>query len=146
MADYLVKYIDDVEQINYKLFREKKKEDLFLYAEAISKLEFYFDNRLAITNITLKDLEKYNTNEDSTPGLIFLLSGLKDIDVLCVMCEEMNGRYKIAFMSNTTDVCHLASLFGGGGHKFASGCKVYGTKNTVKKKIIEKTREYLCME
>lgn len=146
IADFLVKNIDNVEQINYKLFREKKKEELYLYADAISKLEFYYDNRLALTTITLKDLERLNTTEDSTPGLIFLLSGLKDIDVLCVMCEEENGKYKIAFRSNTTDVCALASLFGGGGHKFASGCKIYGTKNTVKKKILEKTREYLCME
>lgn len=145
-AEFLIKNIDNVEQINFILFRQKKLEEISLYAEAINKLEYYFDNRFAITNITQKDLKKFNTDDNSTIGLIFLLSGLKNIDILCVMCEESNGKYKIAFRSNTTDVCAFASLFGGGGHKFASGCKIYGTKNTVKNKIIEKAKEYLCTE
>lgn len=145
-AEFLIKKIDNVEQINFILFRQKKLEEISLYAEAINKLEYYFDQRFAITNITLKDLKNFNTDENSTVGLIFLLSGLKDIDILCVMCEETNGKYKIAFRSNTTDVCAFASLFGGGGHKFASGCKIYGTKNTVKNKILEKAKEYLCTE
>lgn len=37
-------------------------------------------------------------------------------------------------------------MFGGGGHKFASGCKIFGSKNYAKNLIIEKTREYLCTE
>ncbi|MBE5745851.1 MAG: bifunctional oligoribonuclease/PAP phosphatase NrnA [Clostridiales bacterium] len=146
IAELLIENIDNVEQINYKLFREKKKEDLALYAEAISRLEYYYNNKFAITYVTTKDFEKLQTTDESTPGLIFLLSGLKDIDILCVMCEEPGAKYKVAFRSNTTNVCNFASLFGGGGHKFASGCKIYGTKNTVKKKILEKAREFLCTE
>lgn len=146
IVNELIEKIENLEQINYILFREKTKEEIMLYAEAMSRLEFHLNNRLALTYISLKDLEKLNLEQDKTTGLIFLLSGLKDIDVICVVCEEKQGIHKVAFRSNKTNVQALASLFGGGGHKFASGCKIYGGKNLVKRTIIEKTKEYLCTE
>ena len=144
IAGELVAKFDDVDNINFLLFREKRKEEVSLYAEAINKLEYHVNDRLAITNITLKDLEKHNAKQTDTIGLVFLLSGLKDVDVVCVVCEEKEGQYKVAFRSKSTNVCAIAQLFGGGGHKLASGCKIYGSKNSVKKKIIAKVQEYLC--
>lgn len=142
----LIKKIDNIEDVNYTLFRQKSKQEISLYADCLTKLEYHIDEKLAITYITQKDLLKHNASEEDSVGLIFLLSGLKDVDVICVMCEEKEGQYKIAFRSRTTNVCNLAKIFGGGGHKFASGCKIYGCKNFVKNKIIQKTREYLCTE
>lgn len=146
IANELVKAIDNIEDINYVLFREKDLNEVRLYGEAISKLECYFDNKLAITNITLKDFEKTKSNFDATTGLVFMLSGLKNVNIICVMSEDTDGAYKVAFRSKNTDVCALAKLFGGGGHKFAAGCKIYGTRNSVKQKILNKVKEYLCME
>lgn len=142
----IIKKIDDIENINYILFRQKRKEELSLYADCLNKLEYHINDKLAITNITKKDLEKHGANEDDSVGLIFLLSGLINVDVICVICEEKYGQFKVAFRSKTKDVCSLAKKFGGGGHKFASGCKIYGTKNSVKRTIIEKTKDYLCTE
>ena len=146
IVGYLLKQINDIENVNYILFRQKKKEELSLYADCLAKLEYHVNDNLAITSITKKDLEKNNAKEDDSVGLIFLLSGLTNVKVVCVMCEEKFGQYKVAFRSKNTDVCALAKMFGGGGHKFASGCKIYGTKNSVKRLIIEKTKEYLCTE
>jgi len=146
IVNKLLKEINDIENVNYILFRQKRKEELSLYSDCLSKLEYHVGDNLAITNITLKDLEKHNAIEEDSVGLIFLLSGLQNVKVICVMCEEKFGQFKVAFRSKTTDVCALAKMFGGGGHKFASGCKIYGTKNSVKRLIIEKTKEYLCTE
>lgn len=144
IANELAKQIDNIEDINYKLFREKPVNEVKLYGEAINKLELLLNNRFAITNVTLKDFEKVNASLESTPGLIFMLSGLKGVDIICIMSEEKRNTYKVSFRSKTTDVCSFAKMFGGGGHKFASGCKIYGSKFMVKQKIIEKAREYLC--
>lgn len=142
-AKFLSKNLEDkVEQINYSLFREKSFNEIKLTGEAITKLESYFDNKLAITDISQKDLTKFDVSIDYTPSIIFLLSGLKNFDVICVMCEEKFGVYRVSFRSNKADVCALAKMFGGGGHKFASGCKIYGGRNVVKKKILEKVQEY----
>lgn len=136
IANELVKCIDDVEDINYHLFREKELTEIKLYGEAFSRLEIY-ENKLAFVCLTLKDFKNLNAQLDDTIGLIFTLSGLKNIKVICVAAEEKPNCYKIAFRSKMVDVCALAKVFGGGGHKFASGCKIYGAKNKIKQKIIE---------
>ena len=145
IANELVKNIDDVEQINYILFRQKDYKEIKLYGNAIKNLEL-IDNNLAITCVTNKDFKATNTNLDNTTGLIFLLSGIVDAKVICVISEEKPNCFKASFRSNVVDVCSLAKIFGGGGHKFASGCKLYGSKNTVKQKIIDAVKGYLCTE
>lgn len=146
IANELVKNIDDVEDINYNLFRVKSFNEVKLYGEAIKKLDVCLNGHLAITDVTLKDFEKTNTGLENTTELVFMLSGLENVDIICVMSEEKAGTYKVSFRSKKIDVGALASLFGGGGHSLASGCKIYGTRNTVKQKIINKVKEYLCME
>lgn len=143
IANALVEGIEDeIEKINYMLFREKSFNELKLTAEAINRLESFFDDKFAFTILTQRDLKKLDIPIDYTPNIIFLLSGLKNYDVICVACEESQGVFRVSFRSSKTDVCLLARMFGGGGHKFASGCKVYGNKNLVRKKILDKAEEY----
>lgn len=148
IVDFLVKgNEEDIEKINYSLFREKGFNEIKLTGVAINKLENLFDGKLAFTTITQKDLIKHDVHIEYTPSIIFLLSGLKDFDVICVVCEEKPGVFRTSFRSNKVDVCAFAKMFGGGGHKFASGCKIYGNQNVVRKKIIEKAKEFFsCME
>lgn len=145
-ANELVKNIDNVEDVNYNLFRVKSFNEVKLYGEAIKKLEICLNGQLAITDVTIRDFEKTNTGLENTSELVFMLSGLENVGIVCVMSEEKAGTYKVSFRSKKIDVGTLASLFGGGGHGLASGCKIYGTRNTVKQKIIDKVKEYLCME
>ena len=148
VADELVQGIESkIEKMNYVLFREKSFNEIKFTGEVISKLESHFKGKFAMCDILQKDLKKYNISIDYTPNIIFLFSGLANYDIICVICEEKEGVFRVSFRSSKIDVCNIARLFGGGGHKFAAGCKIYGTKNTVKKNIIEKVKEYLkCME
>ena len=146
IANELVKNIDDVEDVNFRLFRQKSLGEIRLFAQAVNNLELPLNNKLAISCITLKDFEKTKTSFEHTIGIVFSLSGLENTDIICVMSEEKSGTFKVSFRSKTVDVGKLSLLFGGGGHKYASGCKLYGTKNTVKQKIIDKVKEFLCME
>lgn len=142
-AEFLTDGIcDEIEKLNYTLFREKTFEELKLTGEAISKLESHLDNKFAITDIMQRDLLKHNVPIECTPNIIFLVSGLKDYDVICVICEEKAGVFRVSFRSNKVDVSELARMFGGGGHKFAAGCKIYGGRNAVKNKILKACKVY----
>ena len=137
---------DEIAKLNYYLFRETEFGEIKLLGEAINKLETYYNDQFAITDMTTKDLEKHNAKMEYTSSVVYLLSGLKDYKVVCVMCEEGRGAFKVSFRSNRYDVCALAKSFGGGGHKFAAGCKIYGSRNTVKKIILQRAKEFLCTE
>ena len=57
---------------------------------------------------------------------------------------EMGERkYKISFRSKTADVNGVASTFGGGGHKLASGCQIQGEYEEVIDKITFAVSRYI---
>lgn len=145
MASEIVKNID-CSLINTINFREKTLSQFKLYAKGFSSIELSLDNYLATVVLTEQDLMLINATIQDTDGLVFQLSGLKDAKVIALLCEEKKGQYKVSLRSKTEDVSIIAKAFGGGGHKFASGCKIYGTKNTVRNKLIDKVREISCTE
>ena len=142
IAGKLIEKIDNIDEINYLLFRKKRKTEIKLLNEALKRLEFYLNDKLSITYLTKEDFAKFGADFADTTSIVYLLSGL-DVDISCVISEEKEGVFKVALRSHTKNVCVFANLFGGGGHKFASGCKIYGTKNTVIQKILEKAKVFL---
>lgn len=145
MASEIVKYIDCV-PINNTNFREKTLSQYKLYAKGFNSIELSLNNYLATVVLTEQDLRLIDASIQDTDGLVFHLSGLKDAKIIALLCEEKKGQYKVSLRSKTEDVSIIAKAFGGGGHKFASGCKIYGTKNTVRNKLIDKVREISCTE
>ena len=133
----------NAEEINFHFLREKSLSQLKLYALGLSSIEVHFNNFLATIVISNRDLKASNTSYDDTSGLVYLFGGLKGVKVVALLCEEKLGEYKVSFRSREVDVCKIAEIFGGGGHKFASGCKIYGTKNTAKKVLLNKIETYL---
>lgn len=145
MTSEIVKHIDCT-PINNANFREKSLNQYKLYAKGFSSIELSLNNYLATVVLTEQDLMLIGASIQDTDGLVFQLSGLKDAKVIALLCEEKKGQYKVSLRSKTEDVSIIAKAFGGGGHKFASGCKIYGTKNTVRNKLIDKVREISCTE
>ena len=43
--------------------------------------------------------------------------------------------YSVSFRGKHRNVSIIAEAFGGGGHKLASGCNIFGTHNTIIEKI-----------
>ncbi|MDP8233703.1 MAG: DHHA1 domain-containing protein, partial [Candidatus Saelkia tenebricola] len=41
------------------------------------------------------------------------------------------------------DVNKIAALFGGGGHKMASGCRVKGSLTSVQNRVLREIKKYL---
>lgn len=75
IVGFLTNEIEDIENINYILFRQKRKEELSLYADCLSRLEYHVNENLAITTITKKDLLKHKALEEDSVGLIFFTIG-----------------------------------------------------------------------
>ena len=145
MTSEIVRHIDCT-SINNANFRERTLSQYKLYAKGFSGIELWLDNYLATVVLTEQDLHLVDATIQDTDGLVFQLSSLKDAKVIALLCEEKKGQYKVSLRSKTEDVSIIAKAFGGGGHKFASGCKIYGTKNTVRNKLIDKVREISCTE
>ena len=88
-------------------------------------------------------MEKYSANDECMEGLTEKLRAIVTTRVAFVAKEMKSGATKISMRSKFADVAKICEVFGGGGHKFASGCTIKApVEDAVKRVLAEiKTRE-----
>lgn len=132
----LIDYGFDLNQANYYLFKLRTKPQIMLAQVAFNSLQFLQDGKLAILSITEKDFKETNTSQKDTFFLPDIVINIEGVKVGVAISEEKNGLFRCSFRSvGDYDVSLLAQIFGGGGHKNASGCNIFGHLPTVIKKI-----------
>jgi phosphoesterase RecJ-like protein len=123
-------------KINKIVFDEHKISKIFLIGKVINNLQFFLDNRLAITVLTQKDLEEVGAQPDEVEGLINIGRDIIGVEVSILIKEKNLDEYKIGFRSNEyVDVGEIALDLGGGGHSRASGCTISGNKDEIINKL-----------
>ncbi len=113
----------------YKIFRLKSN---ILY-----NARFFENHTIGLININLQDLADTNTENDHTEGFINEIINIESVKVAISVMEIKSMAYKVSFRSkNDISAEACAKCFGGGGHKYAAGCKVFGYLDDVIEKIL----------
>ena len=100
------------------------------------------DGGLVWTTLSISDREqvKYPGNDDA--DLVNVLSSIESSKIAVILIEQKNGMIKVSWRSKPGyDVSEVASSFGGGGHRAASGAMISGTLDDVQKAVLSATRE-----
>jgi bifunctional oligoribonuclease and PAP phosphatase NrnA len=97
------------------------------------------------TTLTLADRKAtgYTGNDDA--DLISVISSIDEADVAIIFVEQNKHSTKVSWrgLKPNIDVSQIASQFGGGGHKAASGAELTGSLEDIQHRVLEKTREAL---
>ena len=109
---------------------------------ALNRLEFFENGKITFTYITNKDKEELGIKSGELDGIAAVGTTIKDVQVAIFAHEKEEG-FKISFRSNSVDVSDICMLFGGGGHKLASGCLIDADIDEVKKAVINETKKHL---
>lgn len=142
-AGQLLEYGADLNKIVYNTMVRQSKERAKLFATVMNGIRYLLDDKLGIVTVRLSDFENANAKKDDTEGFIDFLMGVETIEVgVCIM-ETEKDKYKISFRSKTTDVNAVAGVFGGGGHKLASGCRLFGNIEEIIDKIRYAVKQHL---
>ena len=85
----------------------------------------------------------YTGNDDA--DLISVISSIDEADIAIIFVEQNKNKTKVSWrgLKPNIDVAQIASQFGGGGHKAASGAELTGTLEDVQKRVLEITRKAL---
>lgn len=118
----------DYRQIQESTMRSKSIGSLKLWGRAFERLRIDPESQIAITAITLQDLQEFGLGAESVEGLSNFLNGVHGVRALLVLSERAGGIIKgsLRTMDACTDVSKLAMLMGGGGHKKAAGFTLPG--------------------
>ena len=111
--------------LNKILFRTSSKARLSLEALIFSSLRYYHDGKTVISIVTKEMLDKAGAAEIDSQD-IAALPGRAEGAFTSATIKEIDANHcKVSLRSNgIVDANKICALFGGGGHKMASGCAI----------------------
>ena len=110
-------------------FANKKLSTLKLWGIAFEKAKINPKNGLITTVLTKHDIEECNASTDDIGQVASILNTVPGTKFSLVLSERDKGTIKGSLRSEQykgVDVSEIAHMFGGGGHKLASGFEVKG--------------------
>ncbi len=128
-----------IKEICRKALRNKTKAHCKLERLVYDRLEFYEDDKIAISYITIEDNQNTGAKLGDEEGLTEMLRDIEGVEV-AVLLKEKEGKngYKASLRSHETiNVSEICLLLGGGGHPGAAGCFIPGTLEQAKTKILD---------
>lgn len=96
---------------------------LRIEGRSLENLQIFADGKAVISYITQDEIKGFGGTYEYADTCIDRLRTIEGVEVACMIKENEEGEYKVSLRSkNYADVNAVAVLFGGGGHKMASGC------------------------
>lgn len=127
-----------------QIFNRRSLGATKLIARFIDKIRLYENGMLAISIITLNDIEESGADLSDTEILIDYAREIEGVEIAAFIREMSRDTYKISLRANAyADVGELAAQFGGGGHVKAAGCMIKGNIYNVTETLIKAARNYL---
>jgi len=118
-------------------FLQHSAEEMRYIGETLATLELHYQRRILTMYSTVAMSKENNIDPESIMNATRWVQGIKGIEVIIYLREEKEGVYKISLRSETVDVNKIAVLYGGGGHKQAAGCYLYGKLEEAKEKLLK---------
>jgi len=135
----LLEYGVDPAHVYAMTFNSKSLAHFRLLGEALKLLHIHDTGRIVSLIIPLSVYRDVGAREEDNEGIIEVIKGLKNVDLIIFLRQLTPERFKGSLRSvNRIDCNHLANLFGGGGHLKASGFVMDGDVRRMGRSIIER--------
>lgn len=124
----------DMETIVKNMYKNRNISQLKTWGRILDNMKLT-PNNIVVSGITRKELEACCSSTAETSGIIDYLSTVKDAEFATLLVEDEKGNVRGSFRTRKNDInlSEMAEMFGGGGHKKASGFNLPGVlrKETV---------------
>lgn len=116
-----------VHPISKYMFRSHKLSSLKLWGRVLENMKITADN-VAVSVLRQYDFKELGSDVEEAGGVIDLLNSVPGIKFSLLLCEDEKGFVKgsLRTQRNDVDLSTMAGIFGGGGHRKASGFSVPG--------------------
>ena len=133
-----------IEDVVNPIFNSMTINNFEMLKKVYASMEFYADNKFAMVLLKRQDFIETGTTLDDTDAFPDLPLQLECVQFSIVGSEDDKGYFRISFRSKgNLSARDVAETFGGGGHLNASGCKIFGSYDDVKQKLIDSTLSVL---
>ncbi len=114
--------------ISDHVFHYKPLPGLRLWGRALSRIKHNQEKGINVSIITQKDIEECGATQNDLEGIINVINSIPNSKATILLSENDGSEIKGSIRTelDNIDVSKIASLFGGGGHKKASGFSIPG--------------------
>lgn len=134
----------DLEKISVEVYQNIRHEKLKITNEVIGTIEMICNGKADIAYVTQDMLKKTGALMEETEGIIETLRNISGVEISAFLKENKKNEIKVGLRAKTYgDVSAIAQIYGGGGHKKASGCTLYTSLEDAKKQISTSIVEHL---
>jgi len=122
----------------------KKPADILAYkGELISRVEYLLDGALATVHIPWEDIQEYSDRYNPSVLVLDEMRLVEGVQVACAIKTYPDGKLTGKLRCNLPVAGAIAGYFGGGGHNYAAGFKVYETYDQIMRELVTATEKAL---
>lgn len=144
VADLLSRGVSPKEVFS-SIYENNTKSFIELLGYVLTTLKLTEDGKIAWIIITKKRLQEAGMSPEDLDieRIINQIRSVKGVSVSCLFRELDSERVKVSFRGKEVDVSKIASCFGGGGHRLASGCIFSGSIAEAERKVIKEVKRWI---
>ncbi|MFV0519956.1 MAG: DHH family phosphoesterase [Lachnospirales bacterium] len=130
-------------EIYYFINKYRSEKTISALKVLINNTNFIYDKKAIYSTLTIEDVEKVGATMEDTDGFVNFLFDIENVKVAIFIYQKNSDTFKVSLRSRNIDVSAIASVFGGGGHKLASGCKIKGEISDILPKVLEEVGKHI---
>lgn len=119
-----------------RIYLQDTPSKVKLWGRALERMELLAEGRFGLMVISLEDMKAIGATHDDLDELVQQPTRLASVEVAGLLYETVEGPIKLSLRSKeAVDVNAVCKLFGGGGHRLASGAKLDGPLQAAKARV-----------
>ncbi len=124
-------------------FMKKSAEILEYKGRLIERIEYYLHGRLAVVKIPFSEIEAYSDQYNPSVLVLDEMRLVQGVELAVAIKTYPDGKLTGKLRSNSPIAADVAGYFGGGGHKYAAGFRVYDSAETIIEDLLTATNKAL---
>lgn len=124
-------------------YMKKSPEILAYKGQLIDRIEYLLEGKLALIHIPWDDIREYSDQYNPSVLVLPEMKLVENVEVAVAIKTYPDGKATGKIQANTPIAEQIASYFGGGGHTYAAGFRVYDSYEQVIKELTDATAKAL---
>jgi len=137
--------VTEIEEARRELMK-KSPEILRYKAKLIKRVEYYLDGQLAVVHIPWEEIREFSDQYNPNVLIQEELRLVEGVRVSVAIKTYPDGKLTGKIRSDMPIAVELAGFFGGGGHGYAAGFRVYEGYDEVLRELVRVSGELLARE
>jgi phosphoesterase RecJ-like protein len=128
-----------------QVFENKPFAAQKLLGRALDSLRRSADGRVVWAHVTQSDFAAFGATDEATEGIVNAVRAVRGAEVALFLREMPSGKLRVSLRSREPyDVSRIAQVFGGGGHRLASGCTLEGPLAEAEERLVAEVQKWMA--